>query len=84
MHSTVELDLAGSDTVGAEDRTRDLGAAGADQAAQTDDLAGTHRQIDVGKSARAGQIPDFEHHLAGGRSQWPCIGRVHRPADHHA
>ena len=47
-------DLAGGHAVGAEDCARDLAAAGADQAAQADDLPGAHGQIDVGKPARAG------------------------------
>ena len=46
-----QSDLAGGYPVGAEDRARHLGAAGADQSAQADDFAGAHGQIDVGKAA---------------------------------
>ena len=82
MGCAEQPDLAGCHAVGAEDRARHLGAAGADQAAQADDFAGAHGQIDAGKAARAGEIFDFQRHVAGGRPRRPRIGRIHRPADH--
>ncbi len=43
----VDDDAAGIERIGAEDRARHLGAAGADQSGNAEDLAVAHRQRDV-------------------------------------
>ena len=60
----VERDAAGVAAVDAEDRPRDLGAAGADQPGERDDLARPHVERDVGEDALARQALDLEHGLA--------------------
>ena len=80
----VEPDLAAEPAVDAEDRARELAAAGADQPGQAQDLAAAQRQADrlvgIGGGAHA---PQLEHGLAGRRRRRQVEG-LQVAADHQA
>ena len=71
--AAAQFDLSGVGRIGAEDRARDFGAAGAEQARETDDLAVAH--LDAGVAHFASDLKPFgrEHDVArrgvrGGKS----------------
>ena len=59
---SVQVDLAGGDGIGGEDGARHLRAAGADQACQTDDLAGVDLEADIVHLGGV-EVLDVEHDL---------------------
>ena len=67
----------------AEDGARDIGAAGADEAAEADDLALAHREADVGEDARQREVLDLERDVAD-RGALLVHVFLERPADHQA
>ncbi len=88
----VDQDAAGIEGIGAEDGARHLGAAGADQPGDAENLAPPDRQRDVGEHrgarvaarAAARQPLDGERHRAGGGIGAMAEQRVDLAADHHA
>src|SRR5437588_807486 len=80
---SVDLDRPCVPAVDPEDRARDLGPAGADEARKGDDLAATHLERDVGEHALARQPLDLQHDPARlGRHRREQ--RIHVTADHRA
>ena len=79
----VDEDLAAVDRIGAEDGARDLGAAGAHQAGEAEDLALAQREADVADFAAAAEVPRFEHDLRSGWSGIDGRSSRQRAADHH-
>src|SRR5918992_1616478 len=63
----VAPDLAGVEPIDAEDRARHLGAPGADEAGQADDLAAPEGERDVAKDTLAREPADLERRLADHR-----------------
>ena len=75
----VEVHRAGVEPVGAEDRPRDLGAAGADQSGEPEDLAG----VDVERDVLEGALP---RRAPGRRARprlRPAASALDRMLDHH-
>ena len=64
QRSAEQLDAAPVVAVDAEHGPRDLGAAGADESGEGDDLAGAHLEVDVAEHARAREPGDREHGVA--------------------
>ena len=60
----VELDVPGARLVDPEHGAGDLGAAGAHEPGQPDDLAGVHVHVDVGEAAGHPEVAEPEHELA--------------------
>ena len=76
-------DLAAVDLVGAEYGARHLGAAGAHQSGEAQDLALAQREADVADFRAAAEVLHFEHGLGPGviRDRRPFVRQ--RAADHH-
>ena len=82
--SPVDEDLAGFRQVRREDGADHLGAAGADETRDPEDLAPVELEADVPHLPPAIEVADLEHHRRIG-----LLGQLRRrlidgPADHHA
>ena len=80
----VDEDLAGFRQVRREDRADHLGAAGADETRDPEDLAPVELEADVPHLPPAIEVADLEHHRRIGRLGQLRRRLVDRAADHHA
>src|SRR2546430_677473 len=77
----VDLDAAGRDRVGAEDRPKHVGTPGAEQPRDAQDLAGAHGEVDRLVAAERLESPQDEPGFADGALAGR-VQRLDRPADH--
>ena len=73
-----DRDVPGGRAARAVDGLEDLGAAGADQPGEPDDLAGAHRERDVLEDAAKAEPLDLEHDRGVGRQLAPRREDVRR------
>ena len=79
----MHADLARIDRVRAEHRARDLGAAGAHQSGEAENLAAPQREADIANRATARQPAHFERDVVRGRIGRRAEFGRELAADHH-